>query len=343
MPKTQRTVKKFEKKFASNVQKGFGAFLRSLGHLFVKLFKVLDNKLTIMIVPHSKSKVINFRTNVFALILTFVLIIGILISFIFFNTKAVSTNMTISSLETQNRETLATLDQFRDENANLFQAAKKFQSSLSQSLSLLGIDSVEQQSDNSASDGDLSALFNTKEISTGSSKEIADIQQLTNYLENVVEPIDQMGKMLKTQQSLFTEIPSICPLRGPQLHISMPFGPNIHPTKGTWYIHKGMDISTYRSGDPVLASASGQVVNTYYDSGYGLNIILKHNHGFYTRYGHLSVINVQKGQMVEQGQIIGYSGNTGISTGPHLHYEVHIGSDVVDPAKYVNAKLQLVE
>ncbi len=343
MPKTQRTVKKFEKKFASNVSKGFGAFLHSLGSLFVKLFKILDNKLTIMIVPHSEGKSINFRTNVFALFLSIILIIGILTSFIYYNTRAVSSSLTISALESQNRETMASLDQFRDENANLFQAAKKFQASLSHSLSLLGINSLEKKSDNSSQDGDLSALFNTTETASGSSKEIADIQELTNYLQNAIEPIDQMGKMLKTQQSLFTEIPSICPLRGPNLHISMPFGPNIHPTKGNWYIHKGMDFSTYRSGDPILATASGQVVNTYYDSGYGLNVILKHNHGFYTRYGHLSVINVQKGQMVDQGQIIGYSGNTGISTGPHLHYEVHIGSDVVDPAKYVNAKIQLIQ
>lgn len=343
MPKTQKTVKKFEKRFASNVSKGFGTFLRSIGNLFVKLFKLLDNKLTIMIVPHSKSKTVNFQTNVFALLLSVILFIGILISFIYFNTRSVSTNMTIAALETQNRETLASLDQFRDENANLFQAAKKFQSSLSQSLALLGISTNEQKIDNTSGNGDLSALFSTKEMTSGSSKEIADIKELTNYLEDVIEPIDQMGKMLKTQQSLFKEIPSICPLRGPNLHISMPFGPNIHPTKGNWYIHKGMDFSTYRSGDPILATASGQVVNTYYDSGYGLNVILKHNHGFYTRYGHLSVINVQKGQMVEQGQIIGYSGNTGISTGPHLHYEVHIGSDVVDPAKYVNVKIQVIQ
>ena len=145
--------------------------------------------------------------------------------------------------------------------------------------------------------------------------------------------------MLKTQQSLFTEIPSICPLVGPNLHVSMSFGPNIHPTKGNWYIHKGIDFSTYRSGDPVLAAASGQVVTVGYDSGYGSYIILKHNHGFYTRYAHLNSFRISKGQIVNQGDVIGTCGSTGLVTGPHLHYEVHIGSDVVDPAKYVNIKL----
>ena len=145
--------------------------------------------------------------------------------------------------------------------------------------------------------------------------------------------------MLKTQQSLFTEIPSVCPLKAANLHVSMAFGPNIHPLKNFWYIHKGIDLSTYRSGDPVIAAASGQVVTVGYDTGYGNYVIIKHNHGFYTRYAHLSAFRVQKGQLVNQGDVIGNVGNTGNTTGPHLHYEVHIGSDVVDPAKYLNIKL----
>ena len=58
----------------------------------------------------------------------------------------------------------------------------------------------------------------------------------------------------------------------------------------------------------------------------------------YTRYAHMSATRVKKGEFVNQGQVIGYIGNTGVTTGPHLHYEVHIGSDVVDPVKYINIK-----
>ncbi|MBR5646741.1 MAG: M23 family metallopeptidase [Treponema sp.] len=339
MSRTQKQVKKFEKRFANNVSKGFGSLFKKIGTLFVRIFKFLDNKLTIMIVPHSKSKVINFQTNVFALFLTIFLTIGIFFSFFYFNSRSISANMTISNLETQNKEALASLDLLRDENTNLFQAAKRFQTSLSQSLSLLGINKGSTKTNNNASTSDLSSLFSTKDITTGSSREIADIRELTSYLEGAIEPIEQIGKMLKTQQSLFTEIPSICPLVGPNLHVSMSFGPNIHPTKGNWYIHKGIDFSTYRSGDPVLAAASGQVVTVGYDSGYGSYIILKHNHGFYTRYAHLNSFRISKGQIVNQGDVIGTCGSTGLVTGPHLHYEVHIGSDVVDPAKYVNIKL----
>ena len=340
MPKTQKAMKKMEKRFASNMTQSFGSAFRSIGSAFVTLFRIFNSKLTIMVVPHSQSKVINFQTTVFALIFGFLLFVGILSSFFYFNRRSISANMQITSLTEQNRAALASLDELRDENANLFQAAKRFQTSLSQSLSLLGISQGENKANTSISSSDLSSMFNSTEIANGSSRELADIRELTSYLEGAVEPIEQVGKMLKTQQNLFTEIPSINPVKNPNTHVSMPFGPNVHPLNGNWYIHKGMDFSTWRSGDPVMATANGQVVTVGFDNSFGNFVIIKHNHGIYTRYAHLSSFRVKKGQLVDQGQIIGNIGNTGISTGPHLHYEVHIGSDVVDPAKYINITLQ---
>ena len=336
MPKTQKAMKKIEKRFASNLTQSFGSAFRSIGSAFATLFKILNSKLTIMVVPHSQSKVINFQTNVFALILGVLVTIGVITSFFYYNRRSISANMEISSLVEQNRATLASLDELRDENTNLFQAAKRFQASLSQSLSLLGIDQVKNNSETSASNGDLSALFSSTEVTQGSIKEVAEVKELTSYLEDAVKPIEEIGKMLKTQQNLFTEIPSICPVKNPNYHISMAFGPNIHPLNGNWYIHKGLDFSTWRSGDAVLATASGQVVTVGFDNSFGNYIIIKHNHGMYTRYAHLNSFRVKKGETVRQGQTIGTIGNTGVSTGPHLHYEVHIGSDVVDPAKYIN-------
>ena len=292
MPKTQKAFKKIEKRFASNVSRGFGSFFKSIGLFFVKVIKVFDNKLTIMIVPHSQTKVINFQTNIFALSLSAILLVGVTFSFFYYNKKSLSVNKEISSLLEQNRETLASLDELRDENANLFQAAKRFQVSLSQSLSLLGIAQVEQNNQSSVSNSDLASLFSTKNVSNGSSPELVDIRELTSYLEGAVEPIEQIGKMLKTQQDLFTEIP-------------MAFGPNIHPIDGNWYIHKGLDFSTWRSGDAVLSTASGQVVTVTFDSSFGNYIIIKHNHGMYTRYAHLNSVRVKKGQTVEQGEVIG--------------------------------------
>ena len=141
--------KKIEKRFASNVHNGFVSFFKAVKNFFVRIFKVFDSELTIMIVPHSQKKVLNIQTNVFALVLGFTLVVGVITSFLYFNRRAVSANIEINTLMAQNRDTLASLDELRDENANLFQAAKRFQSSLSQSLSLLGLSQVENQSNSS--------------------------------------------------------------------------------------------------------------------------------------------------------------------------------------------------
>ncbi len=338
MSRTQK-YKKIEKKFASNVHNGFVSFFKAIKNFFVKAFKIFDSKLTIMIVPHSQGKVINLQTNVFALALGGIIVVGIVTSFLYFNRRAVSSNIEITNLMNRNRETLASLDELRDENTNLLQAAKRFQASLSQSLSLLGIDGGNNVSQNSINSSDLSSLFSSRDNISGSVNESSDIRSLTAYLEDSVQPIEQIGKMLDSQSSLFREIPNIWPVNNPNVHISQQFGPTIHAITGQWYVHKGLDFSTWRSGDPIMATANGQVVTVGYDASFGNYIVIRHKHGMYTRFAHMSATRVKKGEYVNQGQVIGYIGNTGVTTGPHLHYEVHIGSDVVDPAKYINVKL----
>jgi murein DD-endopeptidase MepM/ murein hydrolase activator NlpD len=148
-----------------------------------------------------------------------------------------------------------------------------------------------------------------------------------------------MGALLDSQSSLLTEVPNIWPIKGGIGHISMFFGENPDPFSGQIYVHKGIDLSTYRQGDPVVATADGQIVTVDFDAnGFGNYVIIRHKHGFYTRYGHLQSFKVRTGQRVQQGEVIGYIGNTGRSTGPHVHYEVHIGSDVVDPYKFLNIR-----
>ncbi|MCR5172846.1 MAG: M23 family metallopeptidase [Treponema sp.] len=338
MARTRR-YKKIEKNLVSRVTAAVKNWFSKTGALFVKFLKICDSKLTIMIVPHSQSKVVNFQTNVFALCLGIVLIVGIISSFVYFNRQVAGSNAEITRLINENRQTLASLDELRDENNNLLQTAKRFQSSLSQSLSLLGINSSSSVSKASMNDSDLSSLFDTQSQVTGSTKEATDIRQFNSYLESAVQPIEQIGKMLESQETLFTDIPNIWPVRGGIGHISMPFGQNVHPITGQWYIHKGLDFSTWRSGDPIVATANGQVVTVGFDFSFGNYVIIKHKHGIYTRYCHMQTVRVKKGEFVSQRQTIGTIGNTGITTGPHLHYEVHIGSDVVDPAKYVNVKL----
>jgi murein DD-endopeptidase MepM/ murein hydrolase activator NlpD len=292
-----------------------------------------------MVVPHSSNKVVNLQTNMFAMALGFILAIGIVSSFFVFNKKAWQDHEQISFLQNENRQTRASLDEMRDENNNLMQSAKRFQSALSKSLSLLGIASSNSSSQTSVKTSDLSSLFTSEDLVSGAIREVSDIRQLTAYLDGSVQPIEQISKLLESQGALFSDIPSVWPISGGIGHISMSFGQGINPINGQWYIHKGLDLSTYRTGDPVIVTANGQVVTIGWDeTGYGNYVVVKHKHGLYTLYGHMLRANVSKGQFVSQGDVIGFIGATGIVTGPHLHYEVHIGSDVVDPMKYITMK-----
>ena len=110
---------------------------------------------------------------------------------------------------------------------------------------------------------------------------------------------------------------------------------------GTSYItqyygggHNGLDIGA-PYGSAIIASESGQVLSASYHWSWGNNVLIYHNGTYSTRYAHMSTIAVSDGQYVEKGQIIGYVGSTGNSTGPHLHFEVYQDGDRVDPGPYL--------
>jgi len=139
--------------------------------------------------------------------------------------------------------------------------------------------------------------------SPGNPSEVGKTQaELNGYSE------ETWAKLMDTQTALFSDIPSLWPIKGGIGHITMAFGQNRHPFTGQWYIHTGIDLATGRSGDPIMATADGQVINVETDPGWGNYILIKHKHGFFTRYAHLSSFRVTRGQHVQKGQVIGYVG-----------------------------------
>jgi LysM repeat protein len=133
--------------------------------------------------------------------------------------------------------------------------------------------------------------------------------------------------------SLSNGVPSkfIWPLKG---EVVSGFGWRDHPVLGTRHHHDGIDIDV-PEGTMVYASASGRVIFYGEQPGYGNVLILEHEDGFYTMYGHLASSFVETGRFVEAGQGIAQSGNTGISSGPHLHFEIRNGEFPVDPMRYL--------
>lgn len=125
--------------------------------------------------------------------------------------------------------------------------------------------------------------------------------------------------------------PNLWPVEG---RITGPFGARIDPFNGEGAFHRGVDIST-DYGTPILAPADGTVTFADFDSGYGRMVEIDHGHGYMTRFGHMSAFAVTEGQNVHRGDIIGYVGTSGRSTGPHVHYEVWVHNTPVNPYPYL--------
>jgi murein DD-endopeptidase MepM/ murein hydrolase activator NlpD len=127
------------------------------------------------------------------------------------------------------------------------------------------------------------------------------------------------------------DAPSLWPLEG---RVTSSFGQRLDPINGEGAFHSGIDISAPK-GTPVRATAEGDVTGASMGAGYGRQIVLDHGHDVLTVYGHLSAMAVLPGQHVTRGQVIGYVGQSGRSTGPHLHYEVRVHNVPVNPYKYL--------
>jgi murein DD-endopeptidase MepM/ murein hydrolase activator NlpD len=311
--------------------------------VFRSLGRFVTRRYTVVFVPHSEKKVYNLHITVLSICCFLLVVTGILGAFFWYGASYSGTRNMLAYKDDRLKDIQASLDQLRDETAQLLREARGFETALSGTLSALGADS-QGTSSAPASSGDLSSFFDIRETPEGILKEVDDVRRLSAYLSSAVEPVKEIGTLLDSQSALLTEIPSIWPIRGGIGHISMFFGQNPNPFTGQYYIHKGIDLSTYRQGDPIVATADGQVVTVDYDeTGFGNYIIIKHKHGYYTRYGHMQGFKVKIGQRVQQGEVIGWIGNTGLSTGPHVHYEVHIGSDVVDPYKYINIRSSIAK
>jgi len=140
-----------------------------------------------------------------------------------------------------------------------------------------------------------------------------------------------------TYRPTAVSIPSRMPVNGAAL--TSGFGMRWHPVIGGRHQHKGVDLAQ-PTGSPVYATADGVVGRADWFSSYGLFISLEHGGNIETRYGHLSRLNVAAGQAVHKGDLIGYVGTTGRSTGPHLHYEVRIAGVAVNPIPYLQGGVQ---
>lgn len=162
------------------------------------------------------------------------------------------------------------------------------------------------------------------------------IDKLTRELYYASLALDTTQDLAENKEAFSTVIPAIWPIDRTKLnYVSSLYGMRQHPRYGYWRMHEGVDLSAPK-GTPVYATGNAVVLRSGWRPGYGELIELNHGFGYKTRYGHLSKRYVQAGDSVTRGQVIGEVGNTGISSGAHLHYEVRFRDNTVNPIHYFN-------
>jgi murein DD-endopeptidase MepM/ murein hydrolase activator NlpD len=177
----------------------------------------------------------------------------------------------------------------------------------------------------------LASTVNTGEVTSRSSS-ITVVDPLISKSEQLVATLKQAEGVANNYEISKNGIPSIWPLYG---IITSDFGIREDPiTLKHTEIHEGIDITAYY-GAPIRATASGIVIQSGINGTYGISCTIDHENGYQTLYGHMSRAAVSVGDRIVRGQVIGYEGNTGKVTGPHLHYEIRINGIAVDPLKYL--------
>jgi hypothetical protein len=162
-----------------------------------------------------------------------------------------------------------------------------------------------------------------------------EVDRLKRHMYIEMKSQDEVVKLAENKEKLFAAIPAIQPVHNKELYaLSSGFGIRIHPVYKVKKMHPGIDFAA-SIGTPVYATADGTIsVVSLRFSGYGKMIEIEHGFGYRTRYAHLHDFAVREGQYVKRGELIGYVGNTGLSTAPHLHYEVFMNGQQINPVHY---------
>ena len=174
--------------------------------------------------------------------------------------------------------------------------------------------------------------FNNSELLIDTRKKLDKIANRA-YVQS--KSFDDVVEMAREKEQMLASIPAIQPVANKDLkRMASGFGYRIHPIYKVRKMHWGMDF-TAPTGTPIYATGDGKVTTQKYSrSGYGNHIIIDHGYGYETLYGHMSKVEVRRGQKVKRGDIIGYVGSTGRSTAPHLHYEVIKDGRKINPVNF---------
>lgn len=269
-----------------------------------KLILKIFSPITIMLIPHG-------RTKVYGVKIPFLLILLFVCCWLAFNVYVFS--IAVKTIEYyQMKQNLSSIMNKFNELKSTIISLKHAEAELNKIFSLRSKKEI-LESINFHPSGDI------------------DIEELKKHAEKAINTVSEIKNFLSEQQDIYKSTPLGLPVKG---EITSPFGKREHPKYGYEEFHTGIDVSV-PSGTEIKATADGIVVFSGYQGRNGNVVMIKHGYGFTTVYAHNKQNLVNVGQKVKRGDIIAISGNTGSTTGPHLHYEVWKNNSPVSPMSYL--------
>ncbi|MCL5029142.1 MAG: M23 family metallopeptidase [Bacteroidetes bacterium] len=301
-----------------------------------KLYYFSKPKLQFVEIRNYKSKLIIY------FLLSLVVFSSIISGAYYFISTIAKSSKSLISLRAENRELKENLDRMLTlyENLNIqVDSLSKTDNNLRIAVNLQPISNDEKMIGIGGGSFD-----NSLDFLTSVSEE--KLKQVLSYVDDVSRKINfektqyiEISNKLKENKQLYSAIPAIKPCNG---IITDGFGMRFHPILHIKRMHEGIDFNV-QSGSPVFATGDGTIDFVGNKEGFGLVVEIDHNFGYQTIYAHLSRAIVHEGQKVKRGEEIALSGNSGLSTGPHLHYEVHQNGVALNPDEFFFGDLGFFE
>ncbi len=304
---------------------------KKLSDLKARFIAKGKEKVTVMFIPHSEKKIVNFNISIFAIstIMSITIITVVVTSILIVNHS--STVKEVSILEKGEEDSKIQVKLFKEEINKLYAIFQKFKPEITylysltpkSSLSTLWAKGGEQNS---------VAMTDDDEDKNAPSLELLNFQEIKAELNTTKELITKIKKFLKYRQKIIENTPSVWPVDG---YIISRFGYRNSPSSFATEFHHGIDIESF-PGTEIRATAPGRVIDVRWDNNLGLTISIKHKYGFVTSYSHCQRSSVKKGQKITKGEVIGHVGRTGKTNRYICYYQIKIGTEFVDPMPYLN-------
>jgi len=278
--------------------------------------------ITIIFVPHPRAKFRKIRIPLPVLWCSIGLVAFAFLSSLFLSVNfffSLQKNVQLKSLKEKNKELKKTVDTYKVHLAELEKKLAELDSKTETLALLSGLETVEQGASGGVG-GASSTLQNPDKDNF-----------IFEWKDKLAKRVNLLSQKWEEKKAVLKITPTILPVKGIP---TAGFGSRKNPFGDGEEFHTGIDISC-PTGRPVYASADGMVVEANFSGGLGKCVTIFHGLGISTKYGHLSKIVVKEGQKVKRGTLIGYTGSTGRSTGPHLHYEVLLNGKPVNPLEYI--------